>query len=103
MDLATCFVKGTFVNFEIFRMREKLFPVDQIAVKDAVSCFGWEPTGNRFAYVCTDASGNVTVPIYETKSGKVRQVTVLNREKTRITNLIWSPKGSIFILAALRK
>uniref|UniRef100_A0A183TG83 Eukaryotic translation initiation factor 3 subunit B n=1 Tax=Schistocephalus solidus TaxID=70667 RepID=A0A183TG83_SCHSO len=94
---------GTFVNFEIVRMRAKLYPVDQVALKDAVSCFQWESNGNRFAFVKTGSGGSVSVPIYElTKAGKVREVSVLSRDGTRINDLRWSPKGNTFVIANLK-
>ncbi|KAL7059714.1 hypothetical protein AAHC03_012965 [Spirometra sp. Aus1] len=94
---------GTFVNFEIVRMREKLYPVDQVAIKDSVSCFQWESNGNRFAFVKTGPGGAVSVPIYElTKAGKVREVSVLSRDGSRINELRWSPKGNTFVIANLK-
>ncbi|VDD80514.1 unnamed protein product [Mesocestoides corti] len=96
---------GTFVNFELVRMREKLYPIDQVSVKDAatVTCFAWEPTGNRFAYIATDSSGKITIPLYElTKSGKVGEVSIFDRGNSRINELRWSPKGGTFVIASLR-
>lgn len=95
---------GTFVNFEIVRLREKLYPIDQISVNDAasVSCFAWEPTGNRFAYIASDNSNKITIPLYGlTKSGKVAELSTFDRGSTRINCLQWSPKGNTFVIADL--
>lgn len=93
------------MNFEIVRMREKLYPIDQVSVKDAasVTCFAWEPTGSRFVYIATDNTGKITIPLYElTKSGKVSEVSTFDRGNSRLNELRWSPKGSTFVVANLR-
>nr|CDS30771.2 eukaryotic translation initiation factor 3 [Hymenolepis microstoma] len=95
---------GTFINLEIVRLREKLFPIDQITVKDATSLtnFAWEPTGNRFAYIAVDNANKNTIPLYSlTKSGKVAELATFERPNTRINCLKWSPKGNIFVVANL--
>ncbi|VDL19753.1 unnamed protein product [Hymenolepis diminuta] len=95
---------GTFINFEIVRLREKLYPIDQIAVNDAASVtnFAWEPTGNRFAYIAVDNAGKLTIPLYSlTKSGKVAELATFERGSARINCLKWSPKGSTFVIANL--
>ncbi len=85
-------------------MREKLYPVDQLSVKEEVSCFGWEPTGNRFAYLATTSTGSITIHIHELmKNGKVREVAALVRGNARLDMLQWSPKGNIFVVANLNK
>lgn len=99
------YIQGTFVNFEIVRIREKLYPIDQVSVKDAasVTCFSWEPTGNRFAYIATDNAGKITIPLFElTKSGKVSEVNTIDKGNARINELRWSPKGNTFVIANLR-
>lgn len=86
-------------------MREKLYPIDQVSVKDAatVVCFAWEPMGSRFAYIATDAGGKITIPLFElTKSGKVKEVSTFERPNSRVTDLRWSPKGNTFVMANLK-
>ncbi|KAG8769981.1 Translation initiation factor 3 subunit b, partial [Ceratobasidium sp. 428] len=49
VDRPTKSKKATFCNLEIFRTREKDFPVEVIELKDQVTDFAWEPRGERFA------------------------------------------------------
>lgn len=42
-------------NFEIFRIREALVPVETMEKKQHVAAFAWEPAGDRFAVVLGDA------------------------------------------------
>ncbi len=86
-------------------MREKLYPIDQISVKDAasVTCFAWEPKGNRFAYISTDNSSKVTIPLFElTKAGKVKELKTFDQCHSRSNDLRWSPKGNVFVVANLK-
>ncbi|VEL36510.1 unnamed protein product [Protopolystoma xenopodis] len=97
-------VQGTYVNFEIVRMREKLYPVDQFEVKEGVACFQWEPTGSRFAFLQTSSTNKFSIAIYDcNKSGKVAGVAMLERASTRINELRWSPKGNILVVATLKR
>lgn len=41
-------------NFEIFRVREPLVPVETMEKKQQVAAFAWEPAGDRFAVVLGD-------------------------------------------------
>lgn len=41
-------------NFEIFRVREPLVPVETMEKKQQVAAFAWEPSGDRFALVLGD-------------------------------------------------
>lgn len=41
-------------NFEIFRVREPLVPVETMEKKKQVAAFAWEPAGDRFALVLGD-------------------------------------------------
>lgn len=41
-------------NFEIFRVREPLVPVETMEKKQQVAAFAWEPAGDRFALVLGD-------------------------------------------------
>ncbi|KAH8977052.1 hypothetical protein EDB86DRAFT_3093418 [Lactarius hatsudake] len=43
--------KSIFCNLEIFRVREKGFPVEVVELKDTVTEFSWEPKDERFAIV----------------------------------------------------
>ncbi|KAH8981515.1 translation initiation factor eIF-3b [Lactarius hatsudake] len=51
VDRHTDTKKSIFCNLEIFRVREKDFPVEVVELKDTVTDFSWEPKGERFAIV----------------------------------------------------
>ncbi|KAG9314455.1 translation initiation factor eIF-3b [Chiua virens] len=51
VDRHTKTKKSIFCNLEIFRVREKDFPVEVVELKDTVTDFSWEPKGERFAIV----------------------------------------------------
>lgn len=51
VDRHTKTKKSIFCNLEIFRVREKDFPVEVVELKDTVTDFSWEPRGERFAVV----------------------------------------------------
>ena len=55
--------KTQYNNFELFRMRENLIPVEMLEVKDRVQAMAWEPEGDRFAVVHGDA-GTPSVSLY---------------------------------------
>uniref|UniRef100_A0A3Q0KGE3 Eukaryotic translation initiation factor 3 subunit B n=1 Tax=Schistosoma mansoni TaxID=6183 RepID=A0A3Q0KGE3_SCHMA len=94
---------GTYTNFEIVRLREKLYPVDQLEVKGTVSNFQWEPCGTRFAFLQSVTSGKLSIAIYDVSRGtNVREVTVLDLASPRTNDLRWSSKGGIIVAAGLR-
>lgn len=45
VDRHTKTKKSNFCNFEIFRLREKHFPVEVFELKEPVTAFAWEPYG----------------------------------------------------------
>jgi translation initiation factor 3 subunit B len=64
VDRHTKTKKSTFCNLEIFRMREKNYPVEVIELKDAVTAFAWEPKGDRFGFIaCSDPNPGPGVTI----------------------------------------
>ncbi|KAK6171444.1 hypothetical protein SNE40_019633 [Patella caerulea] len=91
---------GIHYNFELFRVREKLIPVDKVETKDQVMAFAWEPTGSRFAFIHQD-SPKINVTVYKMKpDGKVELLKTL--EKRVANHLFWSPTGQFLVLAGLR-
>ncbi|PIK51603.1 putative eukaryotic translation initiation factor 3 subunit B-like [Apostichopus japonicus] len=48
VDRVTKSKKVQSCNFEIFRIREKLFPVDSVELKEGIIAFAWEPVGSKF-------------------------------------------------------
>ncbi|CAL8073302.1 unnamed protein product [Calicophoron daubneyi] len=94
---------GTFMNLEIVRMREKLYPVDQFDIKGSMAGFQWEPHGTRFAYIQTAATGRYTVAIHDVPRGaSVREVASVEITTARNAELRWSPKGNMLVIAGLK-
>lgn len=91
---------GLCTNFEVFRMREKNIPVEKVDVSDAVSCFTWEPNGNKFAMVQGVASKGLSVVFYQVNPQDIEKVKVL--EKRSVNTISWSPVGQHVVLAGLR-
>ncbi|VDK86688.1 unnamed protein product, partial [Dibothriocephalus latus] len=85
--------QGDFLAVQVLRCNKKKVDSDN-QVKYIGTFVNFEITG----------SGGVTsVPIYElTKAGKVREVSVLARDGSRINELSWSPKGNTFVIANLK-
>ncbi|CAH8460634.1 unnamed protein product [Dicrocoelium dendriticum] len=94
---------GTYMNLEIVRMREKLYPVDQLGIKASISSLHWEPHGTRLAFLQNIASGKFSVCIYDVPKGSsIREVASLEIPSTRINDLRWSPKGNLLVVAGLK-
>lgn len=94
--------KTSFNTLEIFRLREKNFPTEQIEVKDTIYTFAWEPKGHRFAFIHTSdvtKMDRVDVSLY-TVDKKIKLLKLL--EKRTANHLFWSPSGGFLVLAGLR-
>uniref|UniRef100_A0A0K8TT04 Eukaryotic translation initiation factor 3 subunit B n=1 Tax=Tabanus bromius TaxID=304241 RepID=A0A0K8TT04_TABBR len=90
---------GMFYNFEIFHMREKDIPVDNVEIKDSILAFSWEPVGSKFAIIHGE-SNMANVSFYEVKTGqKINLMTSLTKKSC--THLFWSPRGQFIVLANL--
>ncbi|CAE6431382.1 unnamed protein product [Rhizoctonia solani] len=114
VDRPTKSKKATFCNLEIFRTREKDFPVEVIELKGEsdhqVTEFAWEPRGDRFAILSSSDPnlGNVApgitikmdVSLFQLEKGKNFKLLKLLKDKT--TNAIrWSPKGRHVVLGSI--
>lgn len=98
------------VSLELFRVKEagialEMVEIDATPVRD----FAWEPAGHRFAIIHGDDANSYrfSVSFYSMihpTTGQ-KEVTLLYRlegEKARPVNkLLWSPNGSIIVLAKL--
>lgn len=111
VDRHTKTKKSIFCNLEIFRMREKDFPVEVIELKDSVMDFSWEPKGERFAIISSSDPniGNpgpgitikTDVSFYQLDHSK-NDFKPLRTLPTRTTNAIrWSPRGRHAVLATV--
>ncbi|KAG8733657.1 Translation initiation factor 3 subunit b [Ceratobasidium sp. 414] len=110
VDRPTKSKKATFCNLEIFRTREKDFPVEVIELKDQVTDFAWEPRGERFAILSSSdpnlgssAPGitvKMDVSIFQLEKGKNFKLLKLLKDKS--TNAIrWSPRGRHIVLGSI--
>ncbi|KAJ3879082.1 eukaryotic translation initiation factor eIF2A-domain-containing protein [Lentinula edodes] len=111
VDRHTKTKKSIFCNLEIFRVREKDFPVEVVELKDTVTDFSWEPKGERFAIVSTNDPnlGNpgpgitikTDVSFYQLDRVK-NDFKLLKTLPNRTSNAIrWSPRGRFVVLATV--
>ncbi|KZT70337.1 translation initiation factor eIF-3b [Daedalea quercina L-15889] len=111
VDRHTKTKKSIFCNLEIFRVREKDFPVEVVELKDAVTDFSWEPRGERFALISSSdpnlanpAPGitvKTDVSFYQLVRGK-GDFKLLRTLSTRTSNTVrWSPRGRHVVLATI--
>jgi len=92
--------KSTFVNFEIFRMKEKDIPIELLELKENIHAFSWEPRGDRFAIIHGENANRPDVSFYSLVEQQLKKLKTL--EKRLANCLFWSPAGSFIILAGLR-
>ncbi|KAJ7619135.1 eukaryotic translation initiation factor eIF2A-domain-containing protein [Mycena polygramma] len=111
VDRHTKTKKSIFCNLEIFRVREKDYPVEVVELKDTVTDFSWEPKGERFAIVSSNDPnlGNpgpgitikTDVSFYQLEHGK-NDFKLLRTLPSRTSNAIrWSPRGRHVVLATV--
>jgi len=85
-------------NFEVFRMKEKNIPIENVELKDAnVVAFAWEPKGLRFAVIHGEGA-KPDVSLYVVES-KIKHLKTL--EKRSANGLYWSPQGEFLVIAGL--
>lgn len=110
VDRQTKTKKTVFCNFELFRMREKDFPVEVVELKDPVLAFAWEPQGSHFAVISTnDPNFGVVAPGITLKTqlnfyhlhprGDFRLLKALDNKACN--SLFWSPRGRHLLAATL--
>ncbi|KAI1796036.1 translation initiation factor eIF-3b [Ganoderma leucocontextum] len=111
VDRHTKTKKSIFCNLEIFRVREKDFPVEVVELKDTVTDFSWEPKGERFALVSSSDPnlGNpgpgitikTDVSFYQHERSK-GNFKLLKTLSGRTSNTVrWSPRGRHVVLATV--
>ncbi|XP_060522683.1 eukaryotic translation initiation factor 3 subunit B [Cylas formicarius] len=90
---------GMYSNFEIFHLREKQIPVDNVECKEPVQAFAWEPVGSKFAMIHGELP-NINVSFYEVRIGQA-PILLKKFEKRTCNHLFWSPGGQFIVLAGL--
>lgn len=95
--------KTQYTNFELFRIREQLVPVEMIEMKEPIVAFAWEPKGTRFAVCHGEGTQRLSVSFYDMCGGKKQnEVTLLYTLKDKCCNhLYWSPQGNYIVMAGL--
>jgi translation initiation factor 3 subunit B len=89
-------------NLEIFRIREKSYPVDIVEVRDTVKAFHWETAGNRFSVITTDDTGHKPkLLFYVLGPEKTENVCSLDLPSNSFTDVFWAPGGQYFVCAAM--
>lgn len=88
----------TETNFEFFRLREKLVPIDSTVIAEDIIAYALEPKGTRFAVIHGD-NLRPSVSFYQLGNGKVELIKKL--EKKTANKLYWSPEGTNILLAGL--
>ncbi|GAO47093.1 hypothetical protein G7K_1305-t1 [Saitoella complicata NRRL Y-17804] len=115
VDRHTKTKKSTFSNLEIFRVKEKNIPVEEVEVKDTILNFAWEPKGSRFAIISTSDPNLVnlgqpgTPPLrttlsfyaFEKTKAKEQFRCVKTADKKTLNAIFWSPKGRFLIAATM--
>ncbi|CAN0440392.1 unnamed protein product, partial [Discosporangium mesarthrocarpum] len=97
---------GQYNNFEIFRVREPLVPVETMEKKQPVVAFAWEPAGDRFALVLGEVP-KLEVTFYTMKAcvrggaGKNELMELETLKDRPYNHVYWSPMGNICVLAAM--
>lgn len=111
VDRHTKTKKSMFCNFEIFRMREKDFPVEVVELKDPVTAFAWEPHGSHFAVISSNdpnlgmAAPGITIKTQlnlfhvDSKKGDFRLLKMLDNKTCN--TVFWSPRGRHVVVATL--
>lgn len=95
--------KKPYTSFELFLVREKGIPVDNLKIEDSCIGFAWEPRGKRFGLVHTEDVSSTTrynVSFYTMEAKQVKLLVTL--EKRQANELHWSPAGRVCVLAGLR-
>ncbi|KAJ0392325.1 hypothetical protein P43SY_003156 [Pythium insidiosum] len=95
--------KTLFTNFELFRLRESLVPVEMLEMKETIVAFAFEPKGTRFAVVHGEGNQRLNVSFYDMHGGtKKNELTLLYTLADKpCSHLYWSPHGNNIVLAGL--
>jgi translation initiation factor 3 subunit B len=95
--------KKPYTSFELFLIREKGIPIDNLKIEDACIFFEWEPRGKRFGFVHTEDIASTirnSVSFYSMEAKQVKHIVTL--EKRQTNELHWSPAGRVCVLAGIR-
>eukprot|EP00744_Colponema_vietnamica_P002564 GILI01003999.1.p2 GENE.GILI01003999.1~~GILI01003999.1.p2 ORF type:complete len:690 (-),score=205.63 GILI01003999.1:143-2212(-) len=89
-------------NLEVFRMRDKQFPVEMLEIKERILAFAWEPKGFKFALIHGDGiKPDVSVYTLENIKGGGKLKLVQTLESRPANHLFWAPTGGHLLIAGL--
>ena len=105
--------KSQATSLEIFRVKEKGVPVEQLEqIKDTVINFAWEPKGDRFVIITTtEPPGATAVPPKTSVSfycpekakgptpGNFKHLRTFDKKTSNA--IYWSPKGRFVVIATV--
>lgn len=95
--------KTLYTNFELFRIKEPLIPVEMLEMKDPVIAFAWEPKGSRFVIIHGESPTRASISFYDMKGGaRSNEITLLyTLTAKQCSHVYWSPHGNNIVLAGL--
>lgn len=96
--------KKQYTSFEVFDIRSKGCPVDNIELQEQVHAFSWEPCNPRFTIIHGEQA-QTSMSVYAVKKTPelgAHVKLVYHAEKKDFNTIFWSPAGSNFVIAKLR-
>lgn len=111
VDRHTKTKKSMFCNFELFRTREKDYPVEVVELKDPVTAFAWEPHGSHFIVISSNdpnlgmVAPGITIKTQlnffhlDAKKGDFRLLKMADNKTCN--TVFWSPKGRHVVTATM--
>lgn len=104
--------KSMFCNLEIFRLREKDYPVEVVELKDIVTFFAWEPRGERFAIIAQPDTSSAqqmapgvlvksTVSFYQLDKTKGDFKLLRSFDNKSVNTIHWNPRGRHLVLSTI--
>ncbi|EFA76381.1 RNA-binding region RNP-1 domain-containing protein [Heterostelium album PN500] len=84
-------------SFELFRMHEPNFPIENFEVPSITKAFAWEPRGKKLCIIHGEHRQDMTVSFFEVQKNKVALLSKLERRK--LNSVFWSPRGTYVVLA----
>ncbi|TIB70164.1 hypothetical protein E3P77_00082 [Wallemia ichthyophaga] len=104
--------KSMFCNLEIFRLREKDYPVEVVELKDIVTFFAWEPRGERFTIITQSDTSNSQqmapgvlvkscVSFYQLDKTKGDFKLLKTLDNKSVNTIHWNPRGRYLVLSTI--
>ncbi len=105
VDRFTKTKKTTYTGFELFRIKEKDYPMEVLELEnktEKIIAFAWEPSGHRFCVIHGEGA-RPDVSFYTMRADGGSKLKHLATLKGKSANAIfWSPAGRHLVLAGLK-